>query len=844
VPERNLDIATYNRKRDFTKTKEPKGRKLKGKGDSFVVQKHEASRLHWDFRLELDGVLKSWAVPKGPSIDPAEKRLAMRTEDHPLDYGGFEGTIPAGEYGGGTVMLWDQGRWIPAPGKDPSKTIEEGHLHFTLEGERMKGEWVLFRLNPRKGERGEPWMLKKVTDEYADPDNGNELVDDCVTSVTTGRTMAEIASGEDVWHSNRGGQKGGRGKKKAILAPPAFQPPQLATLVDDVPTGSDWLYEYKYDGYRLLLSVGDAVATAFTRHGKDWSDKFKALVKAAAKLPAGCLIDGEAVAIDDKGKPSFQLLQSTLKDQKGANLVFYAFDLLVDRGEDIKRLPNIVRKDRLASLLAGVNPPILYGDHVIGRGEDLFREVCKQGGEGIVAKKSGAAYKGTRTRNWLKIKCIERQEFVIVGWTTSDKRKGFRSLLLAAKEKGKLTYVGKVGTGFNAKLIEELMERMKPLAVEKAPVTVPRPDRKGAHFIQPKLVAETAFSEFTNEGILRHPSFIGLREDKPASEVVVETPKHLTKSEEGKASAKNNKKKSPSPAAAPEKRSAESFGIKISSPERIIYPEEKLTKLDLADYYAAVDSLIMVDAAHRPMTLIRCPQGRSKKCFFQKHDTGSFGPDVKHVPVKEKKGIVQDYLYFDDIKGLLACVQMGTIEFHGWGSRSEDIEKPDRLVFDLDPDVGLDFAKVKEAAVRLRGLLKDLGLETFPLLTGGKGLHVVAPLDASAEWPAVSDFAERFSRAIAEAEPDMFTANIRKVQRKGRIFLDWLRNQRGSTAVMPYSARAREGAPVAAPIAWEELDKYEGGNHFTIRDADELLERAGSKLLKGWGEAKQALPNA
>jgi bifunctional non-homologous end joining protein LigD len=722
-------------------------------------------------------------------------------------------------------MLWDRGRWIPQPGKDPSKTIEEGHLHFTLEGERMKGEWVLFRLNPRPGERGEPWMLKKVTDEYADPDNGDELVEEVVTSVTTGRTMAEIAAGEDVWRSNRGGQKGGRAKKKAGKAPPAFEAPQLATLVDDVPTGSDWLYEYKYDGYRLLLSVGDGVASAFTRHGKDWSDKFKALVKAAANLPAGCLIDGEAAALDENGRPSFQLLQSTLKDQKGANLVFYAFDLLVDRGEDIRRLPNIVRKDRLASLLAGVNPPIIYGDHVIGKGEALFEQICKQGGEGIIAKKASCPYKGTRTRNWLKIKCIQRQEFVIVGWSESDKRMGFRSLLLAAKDKGKLTYVGKVGTGFNGKMIQDMMDRMRPLEVDKAPVEVPRADRKAAHFIEPKLVAEIAFTEFTNEGILRHPSFIALREDKPASEVVVETPKHLNKSEKK------------------DRRSAESFGIKISSPERMIFPDEKLTKLDLADYYAAVEALIMVDAAHRPMTLIRCPQGRSKKCFFQKHDTGSFGPEVKHVPVKEKKGIVQDYLYFDDVRGLLACVQMGTIEFHGWGSRSDNIEYPDRLVFDLDPDVGLDFGKVKEAAVRLRGLLADLGLKTFPLLSGGKGLHVVAPLDQSADWPAVSDFAERFSRAIAEAEPDMFTANIRKVQRKGRIFLDWLRNQRGSTAVMPYSARAREGAPVAAPIAWEELDKYQGGNHFTIRDADELLERASSKLLAGWGQAKQALPN-
>ncbi|HEX8841113.1 MAG TPA: DNA polymerase ligase N-terminal domain-containing protein, partial [Sphingomicrobium sp.] len=366
MPLRSLDIETYNRKRDFAKTKEPRGRKLKGKGDSFVVQKHEASRLHWDFRLELDGVLKSWAVPKGPSLDPDEKRLAMRTEDHPLDYGDFEGTIPAGEYGGGTVMLWDKGRWIPDPRKDPKKTIEEGHLHFTLEGERMKGEWVLFRLNPRPGERGEPWMLKKVTDDYADPDDGEALVDNCVTSVTTGRTMAEIASGEDVWRSNRGGQKGGWQKRRASKAPPPFQEPQLATLVDEVPPGTSWIHEYKYDGYRLLLAVGDGVATAWTRNGKDWSDKFKALVKAATKLPAGCLIDGEAVAIDDEGKPSFQLLQSTLKEQRGANLVFYAFDLLIDRGEDIRKLPNIQRKERLAALLEGVSPPIIYGDHIIG----------------------------------------------------------------------------------------------------------------------------------------------------------------------------------------------------------------------------------------------------------------------------------------------------------------------------------------------------------------------------------------------------------------------------------------------------------------------------------------------
>jgi bifunctional non-homologous end joining protein LigD len=832
MPKRKLDIDTYNRKRDFSKTKEPKGRKLKGAGDSFVVQKHDASHLHWDFRLEMDGVLKSWAVPKGPSLDPKVKRMAMRTEDHPLDYGDFEGTIPAGEYGGGTVMLWDQGRWVPEPGKDPRKTIEEGHLHFTLEGDRMKGEWVMFRLKPRKPTDRESWMLKKVDDEYAEPENGDELVDEATTSVTTGRTMGEIASGEDVWRSNRGGRKGGRAKKKAADAPPAFQPPQKATLVDEIPAGSSWLFEYKYDGYRLLLATGSGAVTAWTRNAKDWSDKFRALVKAASALPPGCLIDGEAVALNDEGKPDFQLLQSTLKESRGKNLVFYAFDLLVDRGEDITKLPNIERKQRLAALLKNAPSVILFGDHVIGNGEALFKAVCAEGGEGVIAKKASAPYKGDRTKNWLKIKCIQRQEFVIVGWSESDKRVGFRSLLLAAKEHGKLTYVGKVGTGFNTQMLHDLMDVMKPLEIDDAPVEIPRADRKGAHYIKPELVCEVAFTEFTTEGILRHPSFIALREDKPASQVVVETPKKLPKGTK-KATGKGRDYATP-----------ESFGIAISNPDRAIYPTEKITKYELAQYYAAIDPLLMVDVANRPITLIRCPQGRAKKCFFQKHDTGSMGEHVKHVPIREKKGEVQDYLYFDDIRGVLSAVQMGTIEFHGWGSRADDVEHPDRLVFDLDPDEGLDFGAVRDAARRLRELLADLGLETFPLLSGGKGIHVVAPLDASADWNAVTSFAERFSRAVSEAEPERFTANMRKVQRKGRIFLDWLRNQRGSTAVMPYSARAREGAPVAAPIAWEELDDYEGGNAFTIRELDLLFERSESKLLAGWGQAKQALPKA
>ncbi len=809
---RKLEIETYNAKRDFSKTAEPKGRKSSKDGHLFVVQKHEASRLHWDFRLELDGVLKSWAVPKGPSLDPDDKRLAVRTEDHPIDYADFEGTIPESEYGGGTVMLWDRGTWTPEPGKNPSKTIEEGHLHFRLDGKRMKGDWVMFRLKGRPGEKQQPWMLKKVDDSFAG--GSGELVDCCLTSVTSGRTMAEIESGK----------KAPPPKKRSSKSMPElkFRPLQLATLVDAVPTGSDWIHEYKYDGYRLLLATGEDGAGAWTRNGKDWSERFAAIVAAAAKqLPPGCLIDGEAVALDDNGKPDFALLQRSLKDDGSAALDFFAFDLLLDRGEDIHSLPNVERKARLAALLKSAAPPIHYAEHILAKGEEMFAAICKQGGEGIISKKASAPYSGRRGRNWLKIKCINRQEFVIVGWTNSDRKRGFRSLIVATRNGAGLTYAGKVGTGFTMDMIDDILAKLEKIETSKATVEVPRGDTKGAHWVKPTLVAEIAFTEFTSNGTLRHPSFLGLREDKPAKSVKRETAKAMAA-------------KADAPAR---------FGVNISSGDRVIFPEGKFTKGDLADYYTAIAPLFLRDGARRPMTLVRCPQGRGKQCFFQKHDTGGLGPTVKHVPIKEKDGTLQDYLWLDNGAGLLACVQMGTIEFHGWGSRIKPLEKPDRMVFDLDPDEGLDWSTVKQAARELRRLLSDLGLVSFAMLSGGKGIHVIVPLDPSAKWPKVKDFAERFSRAVAADLSDMFTANIRKKERKGRIFLDWLRNQRGATAVMPYSVRARENAPVAAPIDWNELDEMAGAAAFTLADVDTLIERGSSRALSGWGQAKQQLPD-
>ncbi len=839
---RRGSLAEYNRKRDFAKTAEPAGKLEKGEGNRFIVQKHAATRLHWDFRLEADGVLKSWAVTKGPSPDPDVKRLAVRTEDHPMAYAGFEGTIPKGEYGGGAVMLWDRGTWEPVEGKS-WKDIEKGHLHFTLHGERMKGEWLLVRLKKKPGEKRENWLLRKLEDEYAEPGDG--LVEQCLTSVLTGRSMAEIAADRQGAFS-LAGKKGeafvgvmrkaakrnetaGRKRRKAAPGkPPAFRAPQLATLVDAVPAGNGWLHEIKFDGYRALVScAGDAVRV-FTRSGKDWRDKFAPLVARFETLDLPpCLIDGEIVAYGEDGNPDFSALQAVLKRGHGAQtdsdkLSFHAFDLLSVDGRDLAKLTQIERKERLEALLAGAEPPIHVADHVIGAGEKLYRAMCGAGQEGIISKKADARYVSGRTRNWVKVKCTLRQEFVVIGWKKSSaKGRPFSSLLLAQHEGGELVYKGNVGTGFSADTLRDLAARFARIERKTAPAEVGRAESRGVTWLSPKLVAEVAFSEFTgpNEkggGNVRHGSFIGLRGDKEADDVQPEQPEDAPEPDDE---------------------------VEISNPGRVIFPDSGQTKGDLAAYYRALAPLMLPWAAGRPVSLVRCPQGRAKKCFFQKHDSGSFGPHVRHVPIREKDGGTEDYLYIDDAAGILACVQMGTIEFHGWGSLASDVEAPDRMVFDLDPDEGLDFADVRRAAGDIRKRLADLGLVSFAMLTGGKGVHVVVPLTPGHSWDAHKDFAKRFAEALALAEPERFTANMSKAKRKGRIFLDYLRNQRGSTAVLPYSARARSHAPVASPIAWSELDAFDNAHPFAIGDARRLIERAQGKALAGWGFAEQALPD-
>jgi len=802
-------LARYNAKRDFAKTAEPRGELAKEAGRRFMVQKHDATRLHWDLRLEVDGVMKSWAVTRGPSLNPGDKRLAVQTEDHPISYADFEGTIPAGEYGGGTVMLWDDGWWEPIPGKS-AKDLKDGHLHFILHGERMKGEWLLIRLKPRGKERNTNWLLRKIDD--AEAGGSDDLVEEALTSVKTGRSMAAIAKGTKAselasWKKLRSSP--GRGGL------PKFRAPQLCTLVDSVPTGTGWIHEVKYDGYRAIVAVGGGTARVFTRNGHDWTDKFPGVAEAAAALPVGsALIDGEIVAFKS-GRPDFSTLKDAISD--GGDMTLFAFDVLELDGEALGKLPQVQRKERLRSIIDGEDARLQYAEHIVGEGEKLFETMCREGYEGIVCKRADAPYLGKRTQNWLKVKCLKRQEFVIVGWTESDKTRGFRSLLLGVHEGKALRYAGKVGTGFSVETMDDLRGRLDRLARKTPTVDAPGAATRGAHWVTPKLVAEIAFTEVTPDGVLRHPSYLGLRGDKEADAVVEEKPKSA-----------------PKPKAS---------SITITHPERLIFPDSEVTKGDLAAFYDAMAPVILPFAANRPISLVRCPQGRGKHCFFQKHDAGSFGDHVKHVKIREKGGSVEPYLYVEDADGLVQCVQMGTIEFHGWGSSIGDVEKPDRMVFDLDPDEGLGFGEVKKAAVDLKDQLAELGLVSFAMLSGGKGVHVVVPLTPDAEWPAVKDFAERFCQALAQAEPDRFVATMSKAKRKGKIFLDWLRNQRGSTAVMPYTARARSKAPVAVPVTWKELPDIDTPAHWHVGEQDALLKRASSKDLSGWGVARQVLPD-
>ncbi|MDZ7602546.1 MAG: DNA ligase D, partial [Hoeflea sp.] len=778
-------LAQYTAKRDFARTAEPSGEGAAKVSDRpiFVVQKHAARRLHYDFRLEWDGVLLSWAVTRGPSAVTSVKRLAVRTEDHPLDYGDFEGTIGPGQYGAGTVMLWDRGWWQPQD--DFAEGLKSGRIKIVLHGERMKGRWALVRMQTR--EKRENWLLIKEHDAFEEEDETG-LIDRHDTSVKTSRSMDDIAAGKPARKPAARSAKGA-GKTESqspaklgfTLATPKFRKPQLAKLTKQVPEGEDWLHETKFDGYRCLAALGKSGVTLYTRSGLDWTDRYAGLAEAFKELDCrSALIDGEVVATSSAGGSPFSALQRDLEE--GRPVIFMAFDLLELDGESLVRLPLTERKERLHHLLAGQHrgASVRYSEHVVGRGPQVFKAVEKAGGEGIISKACDSLYTGTRSGSWLKIKTGLRQEFVVGGYSPSSARgRPFASLLVGARENGVLRYRGRVGGGLSERDLDTLAGLMQGRARKTSPFDeVPAEIARSARWVSPELVVEVDYAELTDQGSIRHGVFRGMRQDKEAEMVKLEKPDTPKSGAAGKDAGKHLKY----------------LGVRVSSPDRVVFADAGCTKGDVASYYGKASKRMLDLAGNRPVSLLRCPDGTDGDCFFQKHAGQGFPDGIGSVDITESSGKTQPYMVIEKPAGFVAAAQMGTIEFHIWGSRADQLEKPDRLVFDLDPDEGLGFAEVKAAARDVRKLLSDIGLESIPMVTGGKGVHVIVPLNRIADWDTVTVFARTIASHLAASDPDRYVATMSKAKRKGRIFIDWLRNDRGSTAVAPYSIRARKGA--------------------------------------------------
>ncbi|MBV8939711.1 MAG: DNA ligase D [Alphaproteobacteria bacterium] len=852
-------LAGYRAKRDFSKTAEPPGiPKTSGKKLIYMIQKHAASRLHYDFRLEWEGVLLSWAVTKGPSLDPAERRLAVHVEDHPVAYATFEGTIPKGQYGGGTVMLWDRGSWEPL--EDMQKSYKKGHMRFLLHGERLKGEWHLVRMAPRGNEKGKDnWLLIKSNDEEAKPGKGDHAVTQYLTSIASGRSMEEITGDRKskVWQSNREEKKkveappGKKAAAKTKVTPgrdklPAFVEPQLATLVAEPPNAPGWVHEIKFDGYRALARLDGEKVQILTRSGKDWTAKFRSVAEAVAQLDAQkALLDGEIVALNDEGASSFAALQKALSENDQGALHYYLFDLLHLNGHDLMKEPLATRKEQLRALTPEAHPLLHYSEHFTQEGEVVLHKACAIALEGIVSKRLDARYRSGRGDSWLKSKCIRAQEFVIGGFTDQTKHAGvLGALLIGYYEQEKLILCGKVGTGFTTAQAADLRKKLHALKRAEPPFDVlPRGYRKGAIWVEPTLVAQVEFTEWTKDNVLRHPSFQGLREDKPATEVVREkaqTPPASRAAERQRRSAAE--KASPDPRAQTKREADSAYaGVTISNPQKVLYPEDGITKRDLAEYYTHVAERMLPHIVGRPISLVRCPEGYKKPCFFQRH-TGDSTPKSVRTIMVERKGERHPYLTIDDATGLLSLVQMGALEIHCWGSRGDKVLQPDRIVFDFDPAEDVAWQRVKEAATEARGLLDRLGLESFLKSTGGKGLHVVVPILRGPGWDEVKTFAKTLSEFMAQQAPERYTLNMRKVERKGRIFIDYLRNDLTASAVAPYSTRARAGAPVSVPLAWNELPGLKSNAEFTIATVPARLKRQKKDPWANIDKVRQKLP--
>ena len=840
------ELKTYQAKRSFAETPEPKGRKGRAKSTAltYLIQRHAATRLHYDFRIEVDGVLKSWAVTKAPSRDTAVKRLAVEVEDHPLDYGSFEGTIPAGNYGAGTVQMWDRGTWEPQE-PDLDAAFSKGQIKMVLHGERLQGKWALIRL---RSDRGKPskrnnWLLIKERDEHTVEGEGDANME-IDASVTTGRSLAEIAAGKTQWTASRPVARKGPPKPKPaareahLPKPPAFTPIQLCKVADHPPAGSGWAHEIKFDGYRVQIATGGGKARLYTRRGHDWSDKFPEIIKDAAGWPDG-VIDGELCALAEDHMPDFSALQAAIADGKTQDLIFFAFDLLSEGTEDLRKRPLSHRKARLQAHIdrmpRAAKTRVRYVDHFATTGAAILESACRMDLEGVISKKLDAPYSAGRSSTWLKSKCRGRDEVVIGGWSSEGGTR-FRSLLVGVQDKDGLRYLGRVGTGYSAPLLKTLLPALKSAAADTTPFAGKGAPRGGRdiHWLKPVLVAELEHGGYTESGSLRHAAFKGLRDDKTAAEVS-ERPQAPSAPARSSAKAAKAAPELHIPGEpAPPVRSASKgkvvvAGVTISSPDKILWPaadgRPAITKAELARYYEMAADRILPHVADRPVSIIRAPEGITGEKFFQRHAMPGSNPRLKLIDVKERK----PYVGVVDVGGLVAIGQAGGLELHPWGCKPGDPETPEQITFDLDPDEGLDFNDVIRAAKTVKKELESLGLAAFVKTTGGKGLHVVVPIKTDArsriEWDQCKAFARAVSERIRAADPDHFTTTLAKKARGGKIFLDYLRNGRMATAVAPWSVRARPGAGLAFPLSWGQVKTGLDPKAFTLHDAAALLKK-------------------
>jgi bifunctional non-homologous end joining protein LigD len=853
-------LRTYRARRDFDKTPEPRGSGRRREGRSFVIHKHAARRLHYDLRLELDGVMKSWAITKGPSLVPGEKRLAIRVEDHPLEYNRFEGTIPPGEYGAGTVMIWDRGRWRPEG--DPHQGLQKGHLDFELQGAKLKGRWHLVRMRKRPGERGEPWLLIKSADEHARRRSDRDILDEEPRSIATGRSMAAIAArSSEVQRSSASKARAERPRRRRIATDnlrrevagvtgvrkgplPDFISPCLASLDRSPPRGERWVHEIKFDGYRIQARIDGDLVRLSTRTGLDWTARFASIAKACAPLaPHQAILDGEIVAVDERGASDFAALQEDLKSGRQDRLAYYVFDLLHLDGFDLTGAPLIERKRLLQRLIEAMarSPVVRLSEHFAVDGPVMLEHVCALKLEGIVSKLRDAPYRSGRTGDWRKTKCVSSQEFVVIGYEPSDKRgRAIRSLLIGYYDNKRLRYAGRIGTGWSAAQERDLSQHLASLADSAlAVVPVPRAERnKPVKWVNPKLVIEVDFRGWTAGNLVRQGAFKGIREDKPATQVVRERARLPRRSNTGRAALhRHNATKSTARPVRP--RSASMAGVALTHPDRVYWEDAGITKQMLAEYYEAVWDFMRPHVTGRVLALVRCPSGVSGHCFFQKH--ASPGIDVARLRlVTEPDG--ERSLAIDDLQGLIALVQAGGLEIHLRGSTVAHLEQADRLVFDLDPGPGVGWSEIAQAAREVRHRLRELGLESFVKATGGRGLHVVLPVEP-VPWDAAKAFCRRIAARMAADAPTRYTATAAKASRGARIFIDHLRNSREATTIAPYSTRARPGASVATPLAWEEIGRLHASNRFDVRSLPRRLARLKDDPWKELGRIRQTIPD-